>query len=677
MKMDRWLYLRALSVLLALIPVSGWTQLCTNLGQTPSTAFPVCATTTFRQSTVPLCSTNDIYVPGCTGTGANYQNKNPYFYKFTCYVAGTLAFVITPLQPNEDYDWQLWDITGRDPNEIFTVPSLVVTGNWSGTYGPTGASASGVNRIQCASDPAANEPAFAAMPTLVAGHVYLLMVSHFTDGQGGYDLSFAGGTAVIADPTLPKTSAVSTSCDGTKVTLKLNKKVRCNTASASGSEFSIDPAVATITASATDSCGFGFDFDEITLTLSTPLPNGTYDLVIGNGTDGNTLRDNCDNAIPVGERIAFTYAAPVPIRADSIGRVPCAPDSIRVYYPKKIRCSTISANGSDFTLNGPTPVTVSGAAGSCTNDESDFIVVRFSAPIQTKGTYTLTIQPGIDGSPIFDACGQPIQPQTLRFNTVDTVHAGFQYRLLNGCIRDTLLFSHDGANDVNSWTWNFNNLPPVTTQNHQIVFPSSSTNTVQLIVSNGTCTDTAVQTITLNNEVRAVFEAEKVLCPEDPLRVTNRSVGAIDTYRWSYDVVGSSTLKDPPPFRFPILNREAFYTVRLVVTNQTLGCSDSARLTLTVLDHCRIDVPTAFTPNNDGRNDLFRPHNALKAVNYDFRIFNRWGQPVFLSSDWTQGWDGRLNGILQSTGVYVWMLRYTDRDSGEKVFRKGTVTLIR
>lgn len=131
-------------------------QPCTTLGQTPSTAFPVCGTTTFTQNSVPLCNTNSMFVPGCSNVpgGALYENKNPFFYKFTCYVAGTLGFVITPLAANEDYDWQLYDITGLDPNQIFTNTNIVVTGNWSGTYGPTGASATGANTIQCGSVPA-------------------------------------------------------------------------------------------------------------------------------------------------------------------------------------------------------------------------------------------------------------------------------------------------------------------------------------------------------------------------------------------------------------------------------------------------------------------------------------------------------------------------------------------
>ena len=160
-------------------------QACTELGQTPSTAFPVCGTTVFHQASVPICATVNIFVPGCSNQPgqASYQNKNPYFYKFTCYTSGTLGFLIAPLAANEDYDWQLWDITGQNPDAIFTNNSLIVTANWAGTYGNTGASASGVNFIQCGSIPSNNAPTFAAMPSLIAGHEYILMVSHFTAGQ--------------------------------------------------------------------------------------------------------------------------------------------------------------------------------------------------------------------------------------------------------------------------------------------------------------------------------------------------------------------------------------------------------------------------------------------------------------------------------------------------------------
>ncbi len=246
-----------------------------------------------------------------------------------------------------------------------------------------------------------------------------------------------------------------------------------------------------------------------------------------------------------------------------------------------------------------------------------------------------------------------------------------------GCQRDTLTFAHDGAHDVNSWNWIFNTGTPITTQTHTIIWPATSTNTIQLIVSNGVCSDTATSTVVLDNEVKAIFTMDDFICPEDKLEVINSSTGQINRWKWNYDIIGSSTLKNPPPFLFPTLNKEAYYTVKLVAYNDALNCSDSTRKTLTVLDHCFIAVPTAFTPNNDGLNDTFWPHNALKADNLEFRVYNRWGQLVFQSRTWRDKWDGKINGVLQPTGVYVWMLSYTHRDTKKQVFQKGTVTLIR
>lgn len=661
-------------LLTILLSTTSVAQPCTTLGQTPSTAFPVCGTTVFRQNSVPICQNQaSLFVPGC---GPGYPDNNPFYYKFTCFVGGTLSFVITPLAANEDYDWQLWDITGKTPNDIFTDNSLVVTANWTGTYGPTGASASGFNGIQCGSDPADNNPTFAKSPTLLQGHDYLLMVSHFTPGQSGYDLSFGGGTAVITDPVEPHLKSVKPDCDGKTLTLKLNKKIRCNSLTAPGTEFSIVPNVATVVSATTTSCSSGFDFDEITITLSAAVPNGNYDLVIRKGSDNNTLLDVCNRAIPEGELASFYYAIPQPIFADSVGTPKCAPDSVRVYFPKKVACNTVAPNGSDFTVSGPTAVTVTSAGGNCINNKSDVITVKFASPIYTKGNYTLRLKAGDDGTVIIDECGQEMPVQMLPFSTVDTVNADFSIVNKMACRVDTLTFSHNGAHDVTQWNWTFDTTS-VTTQSHTVQWLSTSNHTVSLLVSNGVCSDTATQNIKLDHEVKAGFTMPSIICPEDGLEVVNTSSGLIDVWKWKYDVVGSSNLKNPPAFLFPKLNKEAYYTIMLIVSNNQINCSDSIRKTLTVLDFCNIEVPTGFTPNGDGLNDYFRPHNAIKADNYDFKVYNRWGQLVFQSNNWQDKWDGRYNGQLQGAGVFVWMLSYTHRDTKKAVFKKGVVTLIR
>jgi len=651
-------------------------QACTTLGQTPSTAFPVCGTTAFVQENVPICSSNDLYVPGCAD-GANYANKNPFWYKFTCYVSGTLAFVITPKDLSDDYDWQLYDVTGLDANQVFTNRNIIVTGNWAGNPGTTGTSANGVAFIQCASSYTGTESRFAKMPELIAGHEYILLVSHFTDSQSGYSLTFTGGTAVITDPKEPHLEKASPNCDGKMITLKLNKKMKCSSLTDSGTEFSIVPAVTTVIDVVAANCNSSFDFDEVIITLANPLPAGNYQLLVNPGTDNNTVLDNCERPVPSGEQTPFTYVAPQPIPIDSVGRVGCAPNEIKLYFSKKIDCSTIDDDGSNFGITGPTPVTVTSAAGdNCAGGSSNIIKVSFNSPIFTKGMYTVIPKLSVNGGAVMDECGMVIQPLPVSFNTADTVSAVFSYSNDIGCRFDTMTFSHNGAHDVNKWEWIFNSTETFTTPAHTIIFPATSTNTVQLTVTNGVCTDVSNETIVLDNEMKAGFDMPNVLCPEDKLILTNTSSGLIDTWRWNYSI-GTSLSETPQPIQFPNNNIESFYTIKLVATNTGLGCSDSLSKQLRVFDNCFIAVPSAFTPNGDGLNDFLYPNNALKAINLEFKVFNRWGQIVFESRNWQEKWNGKIGGIPQATGVYVWFLRYTHSDTGKKVFEKGTTTLIR
>jgi gliding motility-associated-like protein len=87
-------------------------------------------------------------------------------------------------------------------------------------------------------------------------------------------------------------------------------------------------------------------------------------------------------------------------------------------------------------------------------------------------------------------------------------------------------------------------------------------------------------------------------------------------------------------------------------------------------------VPTAFTPNNDGNNDLFMPMLFGVVKKYRFIIYNRWGHKVFESTDVRKGWDGMLQGTKQDNAVFAWICTYQLEGEQEKV-QKGTVILIR
>jgi gliding motility-associated-like protein len=590
-----------------------------------------------------------------------------------------LGFLITPNNLGDDYDWMLYDITDRNPNEVFTNKSLIVTGNWAGTFGKTGASSSGVGFIQCASDPNQNLNSFSTMPTIQQGHTYLLLVSHFTNSQSGYQLSFGGGTGVITDPLQPQIKNSWAGCGGVTVTLIMNKKIKCNSLAPNASDFVLSSSAATIVSATGIGCSNSFDMDTIVLTMSNALPPATYTISVKNGSDGNTLLDNCDNRVPVGNSISFVVTPVQPTPMDNLKPVGCAPDKLELVFRRPINCNSIAANGSDFRVTGSSPVTVTGASGVCINGVTTSIFVQLSAPIQTAGNFQITLQAGSDGNTIIDECGQHTPAgATLPFTTVDTVNADFTYELKYGCKADTLNFEHDGNNNVNQWNWNFDGIGSSTLQNPSFIFTIFGPKQIRLKVSNGVCTDSITKTILLDNELKAKFKYPDILCPEDKAVFTDSSIGKIISWNWDFGNGNGSSSQNPLPEPYPLVTvgKSKMYTIRLIVENN-LHCFDTVAHQMKVVNSCFITVPNGFTPNGDGKNDFLYPLNAWKATNLEFFIYNRYGQVIFRTTDWTKKWDGRINGALQSTGVFVWFLRYTLVDTGEKVFQRGTTVLIR
>jgi gliding motility-associated-like protein len=89
-----------------------------------------------------------------------------------------------------------------------------------------------------------------------------------------------------------------------------------------------------------------------------------------------------------------------------------------------------------------------------------------------------------------------------------------------------------------------------------------------------------------------------------------------------------------------------------------------------------IFMPSAFTPNGDGKNDVFRPVLAgISSLDY-FRVFNRWGQLVYATVRNGEGWDGTIGGKPQETGTFVYMVQGKDY-TGKVHFKKGTFILVR
>jgi len=326
-------------------------------------------------------------------------------------------------------------------------------------------------------------------------------------------------------------------------------------------------------------------------------------------------------------------------------------------------------------VTGHSTVRVVGAV--CSGGESKIITVNLSAPIVDGGEYQLQLKTGNDGNTLLDECLEETPAgSSINFAVKDTVSASFTFQVDPGCESDTVHFQNEGKNGISQWLWRLDDNGISTLKNPVSYFPVFGPKEITLIVSNGFCTDSVSKEVLLDNELNALFETDNILCPEDSAVFKNKSIGQIVASYWNFQNGNTSTEQNPVPQKYPILLEEKNYQVMLVVQNN-LGCFDTAVNTIRVLKSCYVAVANAFTPNGDGLNDFLYPLNAYKAENLEFKIYNRLGQLVFHTKDWTQKWDGSIKGKPQDAGVYVWTLNYILTDSGKHVFMKGTTVLIR
>jgi gliding motility-associated-like protein len=112
-----------------------------------------------------------------------------------------------------------------------------------------------------------------------------------------------------------------------------------------------------------------------------------------------------------------------------------------------------------------------------------------------------------------------------------------------------------------------------------------------------------------------------------------------------------------------------------VLTVNQRGCIATDTVLVEVNEKCGdIFVPSGFTPNNDGTNDILRVRgNCIKEL--DFKVFDRWGELVFQTSDQTIGWDGTFKGKPALAGVYVYYINAVVK--GANINSQGNTTLIR
>jgi gliding motility-associated-like protein len=271
-----------------------------------------------------------------------------------------------------------------------------------------------------------------------------------------------------------------------------------------------------------------------------------------------------------------------------------------------------------------------------------------------------------------NACNSPdTVTKTISFNN-SFVKAGYEGPEVV-CVGVKAQFTNRSTNAA-SYSWSFGDGKGSTESNPVHIFDTAGTFTVKLKAINPkTCNgvDSISKTIIVNPIPIANFTHYPVLpATNEPITFTNLSQFATE-YVWDFGDGTFSNVITPLPRLF---KKTGTYTVCLQAISKE-GCSDTFCRKVDADVYPLADVPTGFTPNGDGNNDILYIRGAgIDAV--DFRITNRWGEMVFETKDISIGWDGKYKGKEAPVEAYAYTLNVTFID-GTTFSKQGNITLIR
>ncbi|MDP4264290.1 MAG: PKD domain-containing protein [Bacteroidota bacterium] len=226
----------------------------------------------------------------------------------------------------------------------------------------------------------------------------------------------------------------------------------------------------------------------------------------------------------------------------------------------------------------------------------------------------------------------------------------------------------DLANSIGQFTWDFGDGASSNEISPTHIYAAGSY-TIQLTLT----TPTPCLNKTISHPIN--ISTFTIQAPPDQSVLVGRSVQLVatgppgTTYRWSpFTALSSATIQDP--VASPV--DDIVYTV----TGTYHGCDHEDSVLIHVVQLDDFYVPSAFTPNGDGKNDDIKPFYGTKFILQEFAIFNRMGQKVFSTNRRGKGWDGTVAGRSQNADGYVWIIKAKD-NNGKAVVRKGIFTLIR
>ena len=584
---------------------------------------------------IPICQ--PVYLEGRSPAGGGFhreihpvrncmrEERNSLWYTFTVGRSGDFGFVLTPNELTDDYDWVLFDITYADCEDLFEHDSLIVSCNAAGNEGcagPTGADGSTAYNTQgfnCGNMPPDGSRGFSPFNALVsveAGNTYALCVSNFSGSTNGYRIDFSmSGDIGIFDDQLPTIEEVVF-------------PEACNI-------WSFEVRLSEpVLCSTVDSVNFQLTVGDRAYPLEVDASNCNAGGLFSRSFRLILFRP-LERGVPYVLDMQPTVEFPVTdLCANSAvphrfeGWTP--PDS-----PLELGPDTALCTGQQLTL-----------------DLSGFGFQSVEWQDGSTGEVFIVDRPGTYSAAVLTECGIFRDELEVAFeSTAPQVDLGPDRSICPGA---SLAVSLPAGPVFYLWE-----------DGHQggdylITGPG----TYRVTASNGCGSSADEMTVALFPDLTISVSSDTFLCPGETLLLTAVASSATH-FQW----------KGEPPGASIAISAPGEYTVIAANDCDTVA----AAVTVRECERCEVYIPNAFSPNNDGVNDLFQPFSDCPLSDFQMRIYDRWGSLLLDITDPDTGWDGLVRGRPAGPGLYVWVAQYQVEEDGRlrKVEEAGELMLIR
>jgi PKD repeat protein len=330
-----------------------------------------------------------------------------------------------------------------------------------------------------------------------------------------------------------------------------------------------------------------------------------------------------------------------------------------------------------------------GGPYTITLDDGTIISPKFTVSPEVSTTYTVTIS---------DMCGTPSISKSIKINVREEPTTNFIADKHQGCPPLAVKFFDDSPLEYKSYLWTFGDNSYSEERNPLHIYTTPGPHNISLEIRDEyDCKHTK----TIENFIE-VFQKPIASFDVTPNRVpllaaevsmTNYSKDAVNYY-WEFGDGETSSEQDP----YHIFGDAGEFEIMLIAENDR-QCKDTTTRIAYVENILTFYIPNSFSPNNDGKNDCFRPcGNGISKNNFKFMVFDSWGEVIFetnafipYSDENTDGnctscglgaWDGTKNGDKNNgdkvvdNGVYIWYCEFQDWN-GVTYQRQGHVTLVR